>query len=211
MDSYEYKVLEDTVVVDGKTYDLQASDNPFSYRFISSPLDDFIKDLSIALRHVKLEPAPKGDKWCKPRQRVRFLDVGCGVGNILTMAETYYRSFYDTKREKVLEIAGIEHDYRLAQLARESTRRNIEQMDALKFARYGEYDIIHYYRPIKDIGLMMKLEDKIEDEMRVGAVIICRLKADRIKINHDKRFKRLDKRTADWGGNEALIYRKERK
>lgn len=91
----------------------------------------------------------------------KFLDVGCGIGNILSIARIL--GFQST---------GIEYNEAYHQYLINPRTTNVEWMDAFDFEKYYDYDIIYLYRPISNNDKMRQLMLKIVKEMRNGALII---------------------------------------
>jgi SAM-dependent methyltransferase len=185
-----------------KQYDLQDYNHPTYWKFIASSGEDFKKELKLALTHFQKKTPTKTRKdgelaFILPI--ISFLDVGCGTGNILIQAKTLFPFLNKSKFYKYITVTGIEHDERLGKLAQDA-RLNTYIMDALKFKYYKNYNIIHYYRPIKDRIMMSELEKKIENEAIVGTVIIARMKMD-YDIVKDRRFKEIRTKY-----NNARIY-----
>lgn len=95
---------------------------------------------------------------------LKFLDIGCGVGNILMLANDIFET----------NVWGIERDKKLSILAGQFLRceENIFNLDASNFKNYQDYDIIYYYCPIQKKSLEIKLESLIEKSMKKGAYLI---------------------------------------
>lgn len=182
---------------------------PLYYPFIAYPLRDAMNEISLAFSTILRRRRKSG-------KTIKFLDVGCGSGNILLLAITVWMNqFEKTWRGQIkkLEVYGIEHDAKLAQLARAATHCDEGQIwcgDAFDFGSpkmkkemeeefgwyshdqcysYGEADIIYYYCPIKDSELMRLLERKIEEEAKPGAIIIANLKQDAGILNQKDIFR----------------------
>jgi SAM-dependent methyltransferase len=123
------------------------------YSFI--PLNRFPEILDVAMEFSK----HLGVK--KPR----FLDVGCGFGFTLALAE-----------EKGCDASGIEFFPSYVHVGNRFLCRlcnaEITQCDALTFGDYGKFDIIYYYEPMTDAELMMKLSEKIHSEMSEKCVFV---------------------------------------
>lgn len=87
-----------------------------------------------------------------------FLDVGCGKGNVLNMANSLG-----------FDITGIEF--------REKYRSCVPYncffkcMDAFDYKRYGKHDVIYYYVPIADGVKMTALTTIIVNQMKKGAFL----------------------------------------
>jgi SAM-dependent methyltransferase len=102
------------------------------------------------------------------RHNPRFVDVGCGSGfKMLSAAQFFGRA------------DGIEFDPGYASVARQIMDRTgrpdctIIETDALTFDAYPDYDIIYFYRPMRDDTLMQQLERKIVDSATPGTILIA--------------------------------------
>jgi SAM-dependent methyltransferase len=96
---------------------------------------------------------------------VNFLDVGCGIGTKMLLAEKLYR----------LNVYGIELDRAMVQVARSHwpTRANVVHGDALYDYEhmYEQADIIWLYRPFRDAATETYLETTITESMKPGAIL----------------------------------------
>jgi 2-polyprenyl-3-methyl-5-hydroxy-6-metoxy-1,4-benzoquinol methylase len=125
-------------------------------------------------------------------RKANFLDVGCGIGNIMYLA-----------KQLGMNATGIEcnKQYKIYQL----TNETVYYQDAFTFKKYNNYDIIYMYRPIEDFSLEVKLEQQIQESLKVGAIFICYSVSsfDGYAIQNDKRFKKcLD------NNNNNQVYKK---
>lgn len=94
----------------------------------------------------------------------KFLDVGCGAGHILHAVKNF---------RKKIQCYGIEYVPEVAKYA--NTLPEVETVfneDALKFANYGDYDVIYLYKPIADSKGYSLLIKKIWEQMKEGAYLI---------------------------------------
>jgi SAM-dependent methyltransferase len=99
---------------------------------------------------------------CVPEMQGReFLDVGCGPGTKMLLARHFYG----------MGINGIEIDPVMAGEARRYGP--VWAADALEMASdiYPAYDLIWLYRPFRDQALEQRLETRIMDEMKPGAIL----------------------------------------
>jgi 2-polyprenyl-3-methyl-5-hydroxy-6-metoxy-1,4-benzoquinol methylase len=110
----------------------------------------------------------------------RFLDVGCGIGNILLIAEQYGFTVF-----------GFEKDAYPCALARELVGEDlVEPGDAWEFQRYHEFDVVYLFRLLPEAATQSKLERMIEEQLKPGAVLIANRKLGK-DIEQDKRFKKI--------------------
>ena len=156
-----------------------AKDGTECWEFIQTQMTDFFDYLEIAREHVRP----------RLRKRIQFMDVGCGSGNILDYVRVYghLRKSYDMPR---FETYGIEHNPLLAEIA--NRNHTVQYIDAREATNYGCMDIIFFYWPILTRSAMEVLEDKIIDQMHVGAVLIARNGCNPENRAKDKRLKLLD-------------------
>ncbi len=120
-------------------------------------------------------------------RKLNFFDAGCGIGNILLIAEQYF-----------FEVYGIERDEYPCRLAQQffGTER-VQQADVWDFRGYGDYDVIYYFRPLPDGEPEGRLERLIEDKMRKDAVLIANHKLSQ-EIEDDPCFRKIDNRHPIW-------------
>lgn len=98
----------------------------------------------------------------------RFLDVGCGAGlKVVTAVE-----FFDYSD-------GLEYDPGYAATARSLLAATglgqcrVLVGDALEFDDYGAYDVIYFYRPMRNDAAMQALEARIAAQARPGTILIA--------------------------------------
>lgn len=119
-----------------------------------------------------------------------FIDVGCGIGNILVFAKRllyYCNSFHGLEiSDDIIEKAKT-FIYPYNKYDKDI---HIHKQNILLYDKYNEHDIIYYYCPLKKHSLEKKLELMIEDQMKVGAILVPHFKQDHT-IGKDKRFKRI--------------------
>ena len=109
----------------------------------------------------------------------KFLDIGCGIGNVVLLAEaTGYNAF------------GLEYDptiYKAAKDMSMSCWGTIIKGDMRKFRRYHEYDVLHFYQPMSDERSMAKFTHKLAKDMKPGAYIMCNGTSDGFRESKDFR------------------------
>lgn len=91
----------------------------------------------------------------------RFLDVGCGLGSKLLQAQMF--GFTD--------ITGLEIFTPYADFARQLTGMTIINVDAFKFDRYDEFDLVYMWWPRVEDEDQANLERFVESRMRPGSTI----------------------------------------
>ena len=101
------------------------------------------------------------------RPSPRFLDCGSGLAFVTALA-----------RRLGFNASGVEWSEKYVSLAKQLfPSSNTLQGDVLEFTGYADYDVIYYYGPFSDETLQRRFEEKVEDEAKVGAVIIGNRKA----------------------------------
>jgi len=152
-------------------------DKLHSYPFIPLRPDIILSELIFA---IELLTGKFGrDSWTKAP---KFLDAGCGPGNIMLLAGACGFNPYGIE----LDTEAIEHAKHFNPYYRNISRRNI-----LTYKDYGKFDVVYYYCPING-PKQTNFEELVEDTMKVGAILLPHLKKSR-RIIDDERFKRLEK------------------
>ena len=88
----------------------------------------------------------------------KFLEVGCGIGTKVLLAQVFFDGH------------GIEFD-RTIEKASVLGVKNLTQADCLAYDKYGEYDFLYFFRPIRAAEKQIEFEHRIHDQMKSGAVI----------------------------------------
>ena len=99
---------------------------------------------------------------------VRFLDVGCGGGLKVLCALRYFKNADGLDYQQ----SYVETAQHLLEGANATTSKAF-QADALTFDGYGEYDVIYFYRPLRDIAKIVEMEQRIVDQARPGTILIA--------------------------------------
>lgn len=196
-----------TVAAADMEIDLQHYENKLYWMFIPSHYSEVVAvlkqvvPLAFANREhewEKMSPEERGRLWSDPRKSINFLDVGCGPGNIMAMAYAYGLAKYGNKKNrednKTIQCYGIEHDVRLAKIASSIRIGTVFNQDALKFKDYNRFDIIYYYRPIKDKDMGKRLDERIRSLAKPGAIIIPNLPHEVRYKDNDIRLPKKDKK-----------------
>lgn len=118
---------------------------------------------ALAARRVRLAQGATG-----MAPGLRFLDVGCGGGlKLLTALELFDRA------------TGLELDPGYAAAARGMVEASgvkaceILEGDALEFNGYDRFDVIYFFRPMRDDDALSRLERRICEDARPGTVLIA--------------------------------------
>ena len=118
---------------------------------------------------------------------LKFMDIGCGIGNVMLMAELMDFMVY-----------GIEKDEVPCQIAQQLLGEDlVAQADIWDFKRFNEFDIIYYFRPFSDKKLQTRFEKLIEEELKPGGILIANRKMGD-EIADDPRFTKLSPRWPVW-------------
>lgn len=157
------------------------NDPACEYPFVAMDTRQVFEQIRFVKYYLNISDGPIQNK------KYNFLDVGCGIGNVLLIAE-----------QLNFDVYGLEKDRYPAQVAsRLIGEDKIFQKDIWTYHDYGEYDVIYYFRPFSDRGPQKKFEKLIEDQMKAGAILIANHK-NSDDIGNDKRFKKLDSHLPIW-------------
>ena len=116
-----------------------------------------------------------------------FLDIGCGTGNVLVIAEQFD-----------FEVFGFEKDEHPVRIARRFIGEDrVTQEDIWSFAGYDRFDVVYYFCPFSDGQSQRRFEEMVEDRMHQGAILIANQKRSE-KIADDRRFQRINSKYQIW-------------
>lgn len=102
------------------------------------------------------------------RHPAHFLDVGCGGGLKLLSARAYFE-----------RVSGLEYDPGYVAQAQNLIDRSktggchVIHADGLTYEDYGQYDVIYFYRPMRDLDMLRALETQITGTARPGTLIVA--------------------------------------
>ncbi len=148
------------------------------------------QSISYVLPHLR--KAREASRKAQSRSRgwmPYFLDAGCGVGNIMRLADLLGYVAHGVERcRKNVRVARKINDAILGDFGSGS---RVFCGDVFNFKHYNKYDAIYYYCPIENRPLQRKFEQMVEDKMKVGAALVSAMKVDE-RIRTDERFKKLD-------------------
>ena len=123
----------------------------------------------------------------KKKAPLKFIDIGCGIGNILLLAEMMG-----------FDVFGIEKDTASLKIAKSLVDdQSVNQEDIWNFDRLKNFDVVYYFRPFCQKNLQLKFEKHIEDSLNTGTILIANRKMSQ-EINSDNRFLQLDPKWPIW-------------
>lgn len=148
------------------------------YGFIPNSPDLVIRALIGAMELMK-----KDKQLSQKYAHYKFLDAGCGAGNIMLLAHCVG-----------FDVWGIERDDDTIKIARDLLHytnlfkqgRGIIKADLADYKKYGEYNVIYYYQPMHS-NKMAIFVNALCKQMKVGAIILA-FGSGR-QILDDKRFR----------------------
>jgi len=103
----------------------------------------------------------------------KFLDCGCGIGNIIIIAAKV--GFDATGLEYEADTFALAKDILVSEYIGDSgcPSPKVIKGNILHFRHYKDYDVIYYYAPIKDRKLEKQFVKKLIADAKVGALIIA--------------------------------------
>ncbi len=120
-----------------------------------------------------------------------FIDVGCGIGNVLLMAELMDFQVY-----------GIEKDEYPFKIARKLMGKElVSSADIWQFDRFDQFDVIYYFRPFSEKTLQYKFEKLMEEQLKPGGILIANRKMN-MDIDENPMFRRIDEMMPVWHKKE---------
>lgn len=145
-----------------------------SYPCIHLNIPAFISQLTEVIKKQKLHP-----------HTLKFLDVGCGVGQKVFLAKEMFdfNAFgFDLRLsfvQKARELIKMLNDRYYSDWRREAQDKELKstifQANALKFNNYSNYDVIYFYCPMHNPEFEIKLEKRIAEQAKIGAIVIGNL------------------------------------
>jgi SAM-dependent methyltransferase len=163
-----------------------------SYPFIPLSLNRQIMGMKDLREHLRKERRWSGHKYL---MNSKFLDAGCGIGNAMLAANTaglcanqHGIEYFPETADKAEQFLGIKNGrYKQFKVLRD---------DILKFKTYNRYDIVYFYCPFSDRRLQVRFEEYLEDNMKIGAVLMGFMKQGH-QIRKDERFEQIKLRNAE--------------
>lgn len=116
-----------------------------------------------------------------------FIDVGCGIGNVMLFAE-----------QMDFDVYGFEKDpYPCRIAAKMMGDDRVTEDDIWNYNDYERFDVIYYFRPFPNADMQIKFEKMIEDKLKPCGILIANRKMSK-DIDSDPRFERLNARLPVW-------------
>lgn len=114
------------------------------------------------------------------RTGLKCIDIGCGIGNILLLAELLE-----------FDVFGIEKDPASLQIARNLVgERQVAEVDIWTFSGLADFDVLYYFRPFCEKTRQVRFERLVEQQCKPGAILIANRKMDE-GIDSDQHFIRI--------------------
>lgn len=155
------------------------NDTASEYPFVAMDTRQAYEQIRMARRYLR-EQGPPGRSF-------KFIDIGCGIGNILLLAEMME-----------FEVFGIEKDTSSLAIARDLVGEpSVSQEDIWNYTKLNEFDVVYYFRPFCEKTYQLKFEQRIEDNLKPGAILIANRKMSR-GIDEDPRYQRLSQNWPVW-------------
>ncbi|WP_298259651.1 hypothetical protein [uncultured Litoreibacter sp.] len=98
----------------------------------------------------------------------RFLDVGCGGGTKIWAALPFFPDASGLENNPTQVKVGA-----AAMAKLNAPEHCIIEADARLFKDYSKYDVIYFYRPLKDPNGLREMEDAIMAQARPGTILIA--------------------------------------
>jgi SAM-dependent methyltransferase len=143
------------------------------YPFVAMDTRQVYAQLCFAKEYLGLPEDPDAGP------RPTLLDIGCGIGNVLLFAE-----------QLGFDVYGIEKDPYPCSIAQQLLgEEKVGQHDIWSFERYGDFDVLYYFRPFSDREPQQRFERMIEERLKPGGLLIANHK-NSDDIDRDPRFVR---------------------
>jgi len=157
---------------------MTTNDTTREYPFVAMDPRQVYQQLVVAAAALKV--APFGPT-------ARFLDVGCGIGNVMLFAE-----------QLGFTVFGLEKDPYSSSIAiKLFGEERIFRHDIWGFEDFGEFDAVYYFRPFAEGDLEERFEALVEERLKPSGVLIANHKIS-LAIEEDRRFIRLDENLPVW-------------
>ena len=160
-----------------------SNDTTSEYPFVAMDTRQAYEQIRMA-RHYLLKSG-------RHKPPLRFLDIGCGIGNILLLAELMD-----------FEVFGIEKDTGSLSIACNLVgEESVSREDIWSYTKIDEFDVVYYFRPFCEKKHQLAFEQRIEDSVKPGAILIANRKMNS-SINEDPRYRRVSAQWPVWCRNQ---------
>ncbi|MCB2184061.1 MAG: class I SAM-dependent methyltransferase [Desulfobulbaceae bacterium] len=161
-----------------------ANDTANEYPFVPMDTRQLFDQLYFTARYLKQNRPGK--------KNFSFIDVGCGIGNVMLFAE-----------QMDFDVFGFEKDPYPCEIAKKIMGEDrVREDDIWKFEGYENFDVIYYFRPFPNADMQTRFERMIEDKLTPGGILIANRKMSK-KIDSDPRFTKLRQNLPVWLKSEA--------
>jgi SAM-dependent methyltransferase len=144
------------------------------YKCIHLGINDFIQQLQFVVKELHLTSTQIS--------KIKFLDVGCGVGQKVFLASCFGFDAFGLELRKELIEAGrglfskLNADYIFRQYGSCRCDRDFFiQGNALTYTGYNQFDILYFYCPLHKNELEIELEKKLAQDAKPGTIILANL------------------------------------
>ncbi len=160
------------------------NDTSLEYPFVAMDSRQVFRQLALVRRHLGLDREQTQGATPAPPT---FLDVGCGIGNVMLLAEQMGFDAY-----------GLEKDRDPCAMARRLFDRDrVSDADIWEYRHYHRFQVIYYFRPFADRKLQQEFERMIEERIPPGTLLIANHK-NTVDITADARFSQLHPELPVW-------------
>lgn len=155
------------------------NDTTYEYPFVAMDTRQAYAQIKLARDHLG-QPQPAAEP-------LRFIDIGCGIGNILLIAEMME-----------FDVFGIEKDLASVATARALVgEAQVSCQDIWQFEQIDQFDIVYYFRPFCEKSYQLRFEKLVENRLRPGAILIANKKMN-TAIDQQPAFIRLTPSMPVW-------------
>lgn len=88
-----------------------------------------------------------------------FLEIGCGIGTKVMLADVLFEAHGFDVVEEYLE------------LARRLGCKRVFQSDMMLYENFSDFDLLYFYAGSKEVELQREFENRIHQQMKVGALL----------------------------------------
>jgi hypothetical protein len=121
--------------------------------------------------------------------RFSFIDAGCGIGMTLLAANLcgFAKADGIELNKESIKVSNVLLGPGINDFVYGLEKSHVYNQDITRFKKYEKYDCIYYYCPFCDCAREEKFEEYVENQMKVGSILIPFNKMSG-KIHDDDRF-----------------------